>query len=474
MDITLGVAPSTSTSSADAIATFDVNLDNGREYLVIANGILGDDANPFDLAITDMARSSATDDTQVDLVTFHGSPGAPEVDVDVRGLGNVISGLSFGNFTDYLSVPADNYYLDIRPAGAPTILNTYQADLSELAGQSVTLVASGLLIGNPGFAALAVLADGTVIPLEATPVANVQVIHNALGADTVDIYAGEDLLLDDFAFRTATPFTFLPAGVDITLGVAPGNSTSVMDTLTSFNVNLDNARTYIVIARGILGDDNTPFGLAINDMGQTAAADGGVDLLLYHGSPDAPDVDVLTGGSVIYDNVAYDQFSGYLNVPAAEYILDLTPAEDNNNVVASYTANVTSLDGGAAVVFASGLFIGESPAFEVWVALPDGMTFPLPLVTSTNELERIVEEYTLAPNPAYNETTLTFGLKEAEDLTLSVFGLNGQVYQNIDLGRMPKGLHTQRVDLTNLPAGQYVIGLVSNKGIVARKLIIME
>ncbi len=421
-----------------------------------------------------MARSSATNEDEVDLNVFHGSPGAPAVDLDVRGVGNVFSNLSFGNFTDYLSVDPDLYYLDIRPSGAPTILATYAADLSGLEGQSVTLVASGLLVGQPGFAALAVLADGTVIELQASPVANVQVIHNALGADTVDIYAGEDLLLDNFAFRTATPFTFLPAGVDITLGVAPANSTSSAEAIATFEVNLNNGGTFVVIARGILGDENTPFGLAINDMGQTAAANSGVDLLLYHGSPDAPEVDVLTGGSVIYDNVAYNEFSGYLNVPAAEYILDITPAEDNSNIVASYNANVTPLDGGAAVVFASGLFSGDSPAFEIWVALPDGMTFPLPLVTSTNELSRIVEEYTLAPNPAYNETTLTFGLKESADLTLSVFGLNGQIYQNLDLGKMPKGLHTQRIDLTSLPAGQYVIGLVSNKGIVAKKLVVME
>jgi hypothetical protein len=325
VDITLGVAASNSTSSADAIATFDVNLTNGSEYLVIANGILGDAANPFGLAITDMARSSATDASQVDLITFHGSPGAPAVDVDVRGVGNVISDLSFGNFTDYLSVAPGEYFLDIRPAGVPAILNTYKADLSGVEGQSVTLVASGLLIGEPGFSALAILADGTVLPLEASPVANVQVIHNAIGADTVDIYAGDDLLLDNFAFRTATPFTFLPAGVDIRLGVAPGNSTSVADTLTGFDVNLDNGSTYVVIAKGILGNADTPFGLAVNDMGQTAAATGaGVDLLLYHGSPDAPEVDVLTGGNVIYDNVAFDGFSnGYANVPAGEYVWTL-------------------------------------------------------------------------------------------------------------------------------------------------------
>jgi hypothetical protein len=461
---------------ADTLTGFGVNLDNGSEYIVTANGVLGDATFPFDLAITDMARSSAADAGQVDFTAFHGSPGAPAVDVDVRGLGNVISGLSFGNYSAYVSAPADLYYLDIRPSGSPDILNTYAADLSGLGGQSVTVVASGRLVGEPGFVPLAVLADGTVLELQASPVANVQVIHNAIGADTVDIYAGDDLLLDDFAFRTATPFTFLPAGVDIRLGVAPGNSTSIADTLTSFTANLVNGSTYVVIAKGILGDATTPFGLAINDMGQTAAATGaGVDLLLYHGSPDAPEVDVLTGGNVIYDNVAFDGFSnGYANVPAGEYILDITPSEDNNTVVASYVADVSSLEGGAAVVFASGLFSGEDPAFAVWVALADGTTFALPLSTNTNELERIVGEFTMMPNPAKDQTLVTFGLSESTDLNMAVFGLNGQLHKTLDLGTLPKGQHTQRVELNDLPTGQYVISLISSKGVIAKKLIITE
>jgi hypothetical protein len=377
VDITLGVAASNSTSSADAIATFDVNLTNGSEYLVIANGILGDAANPFGLAITDMARSSATDASQVDLITFHGSPGAPAVDVDVRGVGNVISDLSFGNFTDYLSVAPGEYYLDIRPAGVPAILNTYKADLSGVEGQSVTLVASGLLIGEPGFSALAVLADGTVLPLEASPVANVQVIHNAIGADTVDIYAGDELLLDDFAFRTATPFTFLPAGVDITLGVAASNSTSSADAIATFDVNLTNGSEYLVIANGILGDAANPFGLAITDMARSSATDASqVDLITFHGSPGAPavDVDVRGVGNVISD-LSFGNFTDYLSVAPGEYYLDIRPA-GVPAILNTYKADLSGVEGQSVTLVASGLLIGE-PGFSALAVLADGTVLPL-------------------------------------------------------------------------------------------------
>jgi hypothetical protein len=377
-DIEVAVAVNPSNDVNDAIATFDLGqLTDGGTYIVIANGIVGDGANPFDLAVTDMARSSATDEAQVDLITFHGSPGAPAVDVDVRGVGNVISDLSFGNFTDYLSVAPGEYYLDIRPAGVPAILNTYKADLSGVEGQSVTLVASGLLIGEPGFSALAVLADGTVLELQASPVANVQVIHNAIGADTVDIYAGDELLLDDFAFRTATPFTFLPAGVDITLGVAPGNSTSAADAIATFEVNLDNGSEYLVTANGILGDATFPFDLAITDMARSSASDAGqVSFTAFHGSPAAPavDVDVRGLGNVI-SGLSFGNYSAYVSAPADLYYLDIRPS-GSPDILNTYAADLSGLGGQSVTVVASGRLVGE-PGFVPLAVLADGTVLEL-------------------------------------------------------------------------------------------------
>ena len=56
--------------------------------------------------------------------------------------------------------------------------------------------------------------------------ARVQAIHNSadLAADTVDVYIntplGSSLLLNDFAFRNASPFVDAPAGVPISLSIA--------------------------------------------------------------------------------------------------------------------------------------------------------------------------------------------------------------------------------------------------------------
>ena len=75
--------------------------------------------------------------------------------------------------------------------------------------------------------------------------ARIQIIHNAAdpAAQEVDVYVNDNLELDDFAFRAATPFIDLPAGVTLNIGIAPGNSSSVDDTLKNFQVILEENET---------------------------------------------------------------------------------------------------------------------------------------------------------------------------------------------------------------------------------------
>src|SRR5688572_8732412 len=133
--------------------------------------------------------------------------------------------------------------------------------------------------------------------------ARLQVIHNSpdAAATTVDVYSNGAELLPDFAFRTATPFIDVPSGVDITLAVAPGNSMSAADAVFTQTVNLTANETYIVVASGIVSPSGyTPspvFGLAVYAMGREASSmTGNTDVLVFHGSTDAPTVDVTLPG----------------------------------------------------------------------------------------------------------------------------------------------------------------------------------
>jgi hypothetical protein len=118
----------------------------------MAGGVVGDTgATAFNLFVNGDAREAGTG-SNVDVAVFHGSPDAPAVDVDaVFVADNVVSNLSFGEFTGYLSLPAAKYDLAIQPAGTTTTVASFRADLSGLAGGAATVFASGYLGIFSGF-----------------------------------------------------------------------------------------------------------------------------------------------------------------------------------------------------------------------------------------------------------------------------------------------------------------------------------
>ncbi|HAD96672.1 MAG TPA: hypothetical protein DCG19_04650, partial [Cryomorphaceae bacterium] len=91
--------------------------------------------------------------------------------------------------------------------------------------------------------------------------ARVQVIHNCADdiADSVDVYLNGNLLLDNFAFRTATSFIDAPAGVPIDIDVAPKTSTSVANSIYNLNTTLVSGETYVIVAAGITGLSSTTY-----------------------------------------------------------------------------------------------------------------------------------------------------------------------------------------------------------------------
>ncbi|MFN4079791.1 MAG: DUF4397 domain-containing protein, partial [Saprospiraceae bacterium] len=290
--LSLAVAPGTSMSVADAIATFDVTFDAGKIYVVVASGVVGDPNTPFDLIVDDEGREAAMQSNKVDVSVLHGSPDAPAVDVVVRTGGKIVSNLSYGAFTSYLSLDPGEYFLDIKPAGSDVIVATYRADLTALSGAALKVMASGFLNADPAFGLFAVLANGAVVALPLDPVARVQFIHNVPGV-AVDIYKKGNKFFENVTYRTAKEFLFVPADQLIDIGIAPAGSASVDDTIANFTYTFENGKTYYVVASGIVGDPNTPLTLFFNDLARESANDTNkVEIAILHGSPNAPAVDV--------------------------------------------------------------------------------------------------------------------------------------------------------------------------------------
>jgi len=487
--INVGVAPGNSTGPGDIIASFPVALNVDDTYIIVADGIVSGSGynppQPFGLQVYDMGREQAFMADEVDVLVHHGATDAPTVDIVEVGVGagTLVDDLAYGEFQGYLELDTANYAIEVRDETGTVTVAAYEVPLVDLGaeGAAVVAVASGFLDpsmnsdGAPFGVWVALPTGGALIELPSST-ARLQVIHNSAdaAAAAVDVYIGADLAVDDFAFRTATPFIDFPAGVETEIAIAPANSTSVGDAIATFPVTLARQETYVVVADGIVspeGYDPAPaFGLEVYDMGREAATDGAnTDVLVHHGSTDAPTVDVVevgVGAGTIVDDLAYTDFQGYLELPTADYILEVRD-ETGTVTVASYGAPLATLglDGAALAVIASGFLNpannSDGAPFGLWVALPaGGELIELPSETlGIGDFQ--IDNLALYPNPATNVLYME-GLPEV-DLTVQIVDMQGRIVMNKSI-QSNTGL-----DVSSLNSGMYQLMIVEGNTIVGNK-----
>jgi Secretion system C-terminal sorting domain/Domain of unknown function (DUF4397) len=297
--------------------------------------------------------------------------------------------------------------------------------------------------------------------------ARVQVIHNSpdLAATVVDVYVNGNILLDDFKFRMATPFVDVPASVALTIEVKGNTSTATSPALYSVTTTLVSGSKYILVADGIVSatgyTPNKPFQISIYDQAhEVSTVSTKTDVLVHHGSPDAPTVDVNeTSVPVVglVNDVSYPNFAGYLDLATADYTLNITPAS-GSPVVATYSAPLATLalQGKAITVLASG-FLDPSvnsngPAFGLWVALnTGGALIPLPVVTlgvSSFSSKNIK----LYPNPVNNVLNVNIPDNYSK-AKIKITDLLGKEVMSSD------NFVTTKIDVSKLSSGLYFINL---------------
>jgi hypothetical protein len=138
------------------------------------------------------------------------------------GAGTIVNNLGYGQFAGYLELPTADYSLQVRDQTGTVVVAQYSAPLATLGldGAAISVLASGFLdpsVNNygPAFGLYVALATGgalVALPSEPISPARVQVIHNSAdaAAQTVDVWLNDALLIDNFQFRTASPFIDAP------------------------------------------------------------------------------------------------------------------------------------------------------------------------------------------------------------------------------------------------------------------------
>ncbi len=177
--------------------------------------------------------------------------------------------------------------------------------------------------------------------------ARVRVVHASPDAPAVDILVNDAAVFQNLPFEGISAFAEVPAGTYNVKVVPAGALTPVV-----FEADLDLAAAtdYTVIATGLLAN----FAPVILSADGGTPVSGNAWVRFFHGSPDAPAVDIaVTGGPVLLPNVAFQQSTAYLPVPAGTYDLEARLAGTTD--VALALPGVAVADGGVYTVYATGL-----------------------------------------------------------------------------------------------------------------------
>lgn len=134
--ITASIAPSTSTSAAEAFASFSVSFADGTTNTGVVTGVIDPDLfapNPdgrdieTDLFLFTEARMTGTAADALDLAFFHGATDAPGVEVRIRGGQALAEGVAYGDFATYTGLAPGTYVFDVVETATGAAFASFEA-----------------------------------------------------------------------------------------------------------------------------------------------------------------------------------------------------------------------------------------------------------------------------------------------------------------------------------------------------------
>lgn len=243
-----------------------------------------------------------------DVRVAHLSPDAPAVDVIVNG-NTAFSKLGFGNFTDYVNLPAGQYSIQVVASGTtgPAVIDT-TVDLPEE--------------GDFTIAAIETLSNITAKIFEDTNTrtpgnTSVRFVHASPGTPAVDIAVQDGpVLFADVSFGDSGGYIVVPQG---TYNLEARVAGTDIVALSLPNVELQGGTTVSVWASGLL-KGIPALGVAVSlDVAPKA------NLRVIHASPDAPPVDVKLNQNRVITNLAFNEATGYTMIDQDFYNVQVVP-----------------------------------------------------------------------------------------------------------------------------------------------------
>jgi hypothetical protein len=346
-------------------------------------------------------------------------------------------------------------------------------------------------LGTPG-AVNSVLGVG--------PTARIQVIHNAAdpSMDSVDVYLNGLLFLENHKFRSATPYFDAPAGEQLNLGIARGNSRSITDTIANFVTTLEKNQTYAAFASGVVDSslfsvnpDSQDIGLNMYFMlggRENSSTAGEVDLASFHGITDGFIMDVKLSGitDLIFNNHAYGNFYDYVAITPNGYTLEIWNSSSSQHVY-NYAVDLSAYADSAMIMFHSGFMVPDSnqngAESGLFAVTPSGKVLEFSsLVALEEENLSIPQTFDISqnyPNPFNPTTNIKYQLPEATDVNLVIYNILGQKVRTLVNNRINAGFHTVEWDTRNdagvkISTGVYIYRFQAADFVRTKKMILIK
>lgn len=316
--------------------------------------------------------------------------------------------------------------------------------------------------------------DEAYVLIEVLADAVVQFINNGVNTGTVDIYAHDERVVNDLAFREATPYIAVPAGETVVEYTA-GNALNNNSPLATTTVTLEPGVAYIIVGSGDISGGASDFAgqaLSLHVRGNartTASNNVFVELLFVHGAPDAPGLDIRQldpnnsnlPSATLVDDLSYGSFDDYFQMVGLLANIDAASA-DGQTQFEAFRFDLRGLQGKTLTVVASGLLNpgDASSAFALIGFDANGNEIDVDLATSAEESDELPTEFALRgnyPNPFNPATTLLFDLPETASVSIEIIDLMGRSVMLLPAQVMKAGANQKvQVDASRLASGTYL------------------
>ena len=188
----------------------------------------------------------------------------------------------------------------------------------------------------------------------------VRILHAVPDAPEVDIYANDNLVMDDLSFGEYTDYFMVPVGT-YQIAVYPAGT---KETPVAFNeLTVEEDAIVTIAAVGNLSNVEL---LMVTDV-DTEIDPKKAMVRFLHLSPNAPAVDItLPDGTVVFNNVSYREITTYTDVEPMTYTLQVRVA--GTPTVVLTVPDLSLEEGEVYTIYAIGL-AGDTPELEALLLL---------------------------------------------------------------------------------------------------------